>query len=121
MPSLDSTKALNAKAAPILTACSGRHLGFDVFNACEKCRELWEIRYQRLSRCLLGNVGGSVCPNKIILGKIFFFFTNKGKGIAAKTSKKKRLDLEISKEQSETNPVTNSYELPTVVNPDPHY
>lgn len=53
------------------------------------------------SRCLLGNVGGSVCPNKISLGKTFFF-TNKRKGIVAETSKKKRLDLEIRAKRDES-------------------
>lgn len=46
MPSFDSTKALTIKAAPILTACPGRHFGFDVFYACDRRGELWEIQYE---------------------------------------------------------------------------
>ncbi|KAL1773399.1 kinesin KIF20A [Sigmodon hispidus] len=56
-PSLDYTKALNIKATPILTACSSRHFDFDVFNACESCGELWEIRNLRPSAVPSGKCG----------------------------------------------------------------
>lgn len=69
------------------------------------------------SRCLVGNVGGSVCPNRseVPLGKKISFLTDKGQGIAAEASEKKRLDLELS----DTNTRMNNMEV-SVGNPDPH-
>lgn len=112
MPSLDSTKALTIKAAPILTACPGRHFGSDVFNDCDRREELWEKLYESV-RGASWVMWVGLFPNRreIPLGKIFFL-TNKGQ---AEASEMKRLGLELS----ETNPITNTLEV-TVGNPDPH-
>lgn len=50
--SLNSTKALTIKGGPILTACPGRHLGFDVFNVGDRRGELWETQCESVRGAL---------------------------------------------------------------------